>query len=204
MLMEVAVTKFGNVWFGVVCEKQRVFASAFADSSEEVLACLQKKVPQNQSVQVVSESSANAEGFLSLMKRIYGGEDVSVDAAALVLERFPLYTQRVLRAVAHIPVGYVASYGGVAEAAGGGPRAVGNIMSSNAFAPLVPCHRVVTSSLGLGGYGGGLRLKFELLRREKRGFAEERNISVEGGVMRIFPVDHVLERLETKLPWREL
>ena len=201
-MLKVAVAKFGEVWFGVVCTEQKIFASAFAETEEETLHYLQEKVPANQAFQMVSEDSAGVKSCLLLMKKACD-ENVSVDNV-LSLERFPIYTQHVLRAVARIPVGYVASYGGVAEAVGGGARAVGNVMASNAFAPLVPCHRVITSSLGLGGYGGGLRVKFALLRREKRGFAQKREVMVEGGVLQVFPVEKVLERLAAKVPWRDL
>ena len=78
------------------------------------------------------------------------------------------YTQKVLKATAQIPLGYVTSYGSIAKAVGGGPRAVGNVMASNPFAPIVPCHRVVKSDFTLGGYGGGLKVKFELLVAEKK------------------------------------
>ena len=56
----------------------------------------------------------------------------------LALTSFTTYTQKVLKATAQIPLGYVTSYGSIAKAAGGGPRAVGNIMASNPFAPIVP------------------------------------------------------------------
>jgi O6-methylguanine-DNA--protein-cysteine methyltransferase len=42
---------------------------------------------------------------------------------------------------------------------------VGNVMATNRFAPLVPCHRVV-SSTGIGGYGRDVRRKIELLKLE--------------------------------------
>ena len=196
-MLKVAVAKFGKVWFGVICTEQKIFASAFAETEEEALHYLQEKVPANQAFQKVSEDSAGVKSCLLLMKKACD-ENVSVDNV-LSLERFPIYTQRVLRAVARIPVGYVASYGGVAEAVGGGARAVGNVMASNAFAPLVPCHRVVTSSLGLGGYGGGLKVKLEFLQREKRGFTEKREIQVESGRLQVFPVEKVLEKLEARL-----
>ena len=101
-----------------------------------------------------------------------------------------------LRTVSQIPVGYVASYSGVAHAVGGGARAVGNVMANNPFAPIVPCHRVVTSGLGLGGYGGGLQVKFEFLKREKRGYAEKRHVAVDDKVLNVFPVELVLEKVE--------
>jgi len=40
-------------------------------------------------------------------------------------------------------------------------------MARNRFALVVPCHRVIASDGGLGGYGGGgLRVKAQLLRME--------------------------------------
>ena len=77
------------------------------------------------------------------------------------------FAQTVLTVVSRIPVGYVATYGDVAEAAGrpGAARAVGNIMR-NCRRPDLPCHRVVAAAGKLGGYGGNLELKRALLRAE--------------------------------------
>jgi O-6-methylguanine DNA methyltransferase len=91
-----------------------------------------------------------------------------------------------------IPIGYVTSYGSIAKAVGGGPRAVGNIMASNPFAPIVPCHRVVKADFKLGGYGFGLKAKAQLLIREKRGFSDPKEIDVNGGLLTVFPVENVL------------
>lgn len=72
-----------------------------------------------------------------------------------------------LNVVRRIPVGRVATYGDVAEAAGrpGAARAVGNIMR-DCKSRDVPCHRVVAAAGKLGGYGGNLELKRALLRAE--------------------------------------
>ncbi len=77
---------------------------------------------------------------------------------------------RTLREVGDIPPGAVKSYGAVAEAIGR-PRAarfVGATMAANRFPLLVPCHRVVRSDGGLGGFGGGIELKRSLLEQEAR------------------------------------
>ena len=110
----------------------------------------------------------------------------------LALTRLPIYTQKALKATAQIPLGYVASYGSIAKAVGGGPRAVGNVMASNPFAPIIPCHRVVKSDFTLGGYGGGLKVKLELLSREKRGFSSSKEIEVNGRQLQVFPVEYSL------------
>ena len=48
-------------------------------------------------------------------------------------------------------------------------RAVANACAKNPYAPKIPCHRVIRSDGGLGGYSGpgGIRQKIRLLRSEK-------------------------------------
>jgi len=77
------------------------------------------------------------------------------------------FRRRVLSVVRRIPVGRVVTYGDVAALAGKprASRAVGNIMR-NCREPGVPCHRVIAAGGLLGGYGGNLQLKRELLRAE--------------------------------------
>lgn len=54
----------------------------------------------------------------------------------------------------HVPKGYVTSYGVVAKALGSSARAVGQALRVNPYAPDVPCHRVITNDLTLGGFRG--------------------------------------------------
>jgi O-6-methylguanine DNA methyltransferase len=77
------------------------------------------------------------------------------------------FRARVLSAVRRIPRGRVATYGDVAALAGSprACRAVGNIMRE-CRDPATPCHRVIGAGGALGGYGGNLQLKRELLRAE--------------------------------------
>lgn len=75
---------------------------------------------------------------------------------------------RVWNALAAIPYGEVRTYGEVAAAIGrpGASRAVGQANHNNPVAPIIPCHRVVAAGGGLGGYGGGLSLKRQMLDLE--------------------------------------
>ena len=70
-----------------------------------------------------------------------------------------------------IPKGTVKSYKQVAIAikAPKSARAVANACAKNPNAPKIPCHRVIRSDGGLGGYSGrgGIRSKLRLLRSEK-------------------------------------
>ena len=78
------------------------------------------------------------------------------------------FTTKVKSVVADIPAGQVMTYKEVAVAAGNpkAARAVANIMAAN-YDPAVPCHRVIRTDGGLGGYNrGGIRAKAKLLKSE--------------------------------------
>ncbi|MGH2662197.1 MAG: methylated-DNA--[protein]-cysteine S-methyltransferase [Actinomycetota bacterium] len=78
------------------------------------------------------------------------------------------FFRRVLRATARVPYGSVTAYRDVAARAGSprAYRAAGNALGSNPIPIVVPCHRVVHSGGGLGGYTGGLERKKFLLGLE--------------------------------------
>jgi O-6-methylguanine DNA methyltransferase len=77
------------------------------------------------------------------------------------------FQRRVVAAVRRIPPGRVATYGDIAAVAGAprAARAVGTVMR-DCRDPSVPCHRVIGAAGALGGYGGNLQVKRELLRAE--------------------------------------
>jgi methylated-DNA-[protein]-cysteine S-methyltransferase len=79
------------------------------------------------------------------------------------------FAKRVLQATAEIPYGSVSSYREVATVAGSprGSRAAGNALGSNPMPIVVPCHRVLHSGGGLGGYTGGVDRKRALLAIEQ-------------------------------------
>jgi methylated-DNA-[protein]-cysteine S-methyltransferase len=81
------------------------------------------------------------------------------------------FTRKVLQATARVPYGAVTTYRDVARRAGSerAARAAGNALGSNPIPIVVPCHRVVHSSGGLGGYTGGLDRKKFLLDLEGAG-----------------------------------
>ena len=194
-MLELKVKSIDRVWFGVSYRARLVEATNFGYSESELIKSLLNMVPYNEPFQINSEPSPFADGILSLMKSVYDGKG-SARKISFDLGRLPIFTQNVLKTVSQIPLGYVASYGGVSEAAGGGARAVGNVMAANPFAPIIPCHRVVTSNLGLGGYGGGLKTKLQLLQREKQGFTKTERIPIGDRNLHVFPVELVLGKLE--------
>jgi methylated-DNA-[protein]-cysteine S-methyltransferase len=79
------------------------------------------------------------------------------------------FNARVLHELAaHVPYGTVVGYQDLARRVGepGAAQAVGRAMGSNPLPVVVPCHRVVESGGGLGGFGGGLETKRRLLELE--------------------------------------
>lgn len=89
--------------------------------------------------------------------------DVGLD-----LRLMTAFAQRVLAAAQAIPYGATGTYREVAAGAGSprGFRAAGNALGSNPLPIVLPCHRVLASSGGLGGYAGGPARKRALLAIE--------------------------------------
>ncbi|HUZ02656.1 MAG TPA: methylated-DNA--[protein]-cysteine S-methyltransferase [Thermomicrobiaceae bacterium] len=89
--------------------------------------------------------------------------DLPVDLSAV-----SAFARRVLEATARIPFGRLASYRDIARAIGkpGATRAVGNALGDNPVPIIVPCHRIVRSNGAIGGYTGGLDIKWRLLTLE--------------------------------------
>ena len=87
---------------------------------------------------------------------------------------FPLDLQgtdfelRVWRAIAEVPFGQTRSYAEIARRVGAPRafRAVGRAVGRNPIWLVIPCHRIVASDGGLGGYAGGLERKRRLLEHE--------------------------------------
>ncbi|MFJ5994512.1 methylated-DNA--[protein]-cysteine S-methyltransferase [Streptomyces sp. NPDC092370] len=79
------------------------------------------------------------------------------------------FNREVLRQLTSgVPYGTVVGYGDLAARVGqpGAAQAVGTAMGANPLPVVVPCHRVVESGGGIGGFGGGLETKRRLLALE--------------------------------------
>jgi O-6-methylguanine DNA methyltransferase len=90
-------------------------------------------------------------------------EPVPVDLSGL-----PEFQKIILNTLRLVPRGEVRTYKELASLAGRPKaiRAVGNTMACNPVPILIPCHRVVPSTGGVGNYGLGVQMKRELLARE--------------------------------------
>jgi methylated-DNA-[protein]-cysteine S-methyltransferase len=96
--------------------------------------------------------------------------DFSTDPAVDLTGRGP-FEQAVLNACRQIPAGQTLTYAALAERVGRrhAARAVGNALASNPIPLIVPCHRVIRTNGGLGGFSapGGTATKQRMLHHER-------------------------------------
>ncbi|KAL1869030.1 hypothetical protein Plec18167_008033 [Paecilomyces lecythidis] len=64
------------------------------------------------------------------------------------------FQRRVYHLLEQIPAGRVTTYGALARVLNTSPRAIGNALRNNIFAPQIPCHRCVASNGYVNGYDG--------------------------------------------------
>lgn len=78
------------------------------------------------------------------------------------------FQKKVYQATTSIPFGSTLSYKEVAEKTGipKAFRAVGTALGKNNLLILMPCHRVINTDGGMGGFGGGIDVKIKLLKHE--------------------------------------
>ncbi|MFI1220613.1 MULTISPECIES: methylated-DNA--[protein]-cysteine S-methyltransferase [unclassified Streptomyces] len=117
---------------------------------------------------VEAPGSARLAEPLRRLAAYFAGERQDVELALdwSLTAGFPREVLRELAAT--VPYGTVVGYGELAARVGRpeGAQAVGAAMGSNPLPVVVPCHRVVESDGGLGGFGGGLETKRQLLALE--------------------------------------
>ena len=81
-----------------------------------------------------------------------------------------------------MPTGQITTYAQLASLLHTSPRAIGNALRNNPFAPEVPCHRVICADGYVGGFKGEFekapsgvnqQMKLQMLREEGILFDEE-------------------------------
>ena len=109
--------------------------------------------------------------FTAWVEAVVGAIEEPRGALDLPLDiRGTAFQQRVWAALREVPAGETRSYAQIAQAIGapGAVRAVANACGANALAVVIPCHRIVRSDGGSGGYRWGAERKAALLAREEK------------------------------------
>ena len=157
-------TPFGEALVAV--SDRGVCQLSFGDSDEtpeEALETLERRFPEARLVEVPENTAPVSERIFRRLR----GERGAVDAEqGLALHlRGTNFQLRVWRALLSIPDGEASTYGRIARSLGksGAARAVGSAVGANPVAVLIPCHRVLRESGGLGGYRWGTERKRAIL-----------------------------------------
>jgi methylated-DNA-[protein]-cysteine S-methyltransferase len=157
-----------------VCDGQVIGVRFGHATEQECLASLKLPTPIEQIGDDAEEAGSDRQLALQVLDRLLGyadGEAVDLSDVPVAVGHLSTFQRRVVQACRAIPAGQQLSYGQVAVLAGspGAARAVGQVMASNRIPLVVPCHRVVASGGGLGGFSApqGLAMKRRLLALER-------------------------------------
>ncbi len=192
-MIDVCYQKRNNVWYGTTVQDNQVFATDFS-FEEPDLRHLRRKLPYNIPFQVVEEPNQFLANVLEALEEIFNGKSQQSYGFKIFLDHLSSYTRKVLNCTRLVPVGYVTTYGAIANAAGGIARSVGRVEASNPVPLLIPCHRVVRSDLSICGYGYGEQVKMEILQKEERGYEESIDLKVNGEKLALFPSERVKQK----------
>jgi O-6-methylguanine DNA methyltransferase len=109
-------------------------------------------------------------------------EDLKPWLKKIALSQKSPFQKKVLEALCQVPRGKYTTYNAISNHLSSSPRAVGNALRNNPFAPDVPCHRVLATGGGLGGFGGSWGRKGEagLNDDKKRKLLREEGVKFDG------------------------
>ncbi len=152
-------TPFGEM--GIACSSMGLCRILFPEDSP-FESVLQKNFPD----EIIIRNDLSCTHIKTQLNEYFSGDRTEFN---LDLDlRISSFYNKALRVVNSIPYGSTVSYKKIAERAGN-PKAVRAAGSANANNPIpivIPCHRVINTNGGLGGYGGNLQRKAYLLEME--------------------------------------
>ncbi len=150
-------------WIGLVSGDEGLRRATLKPAFQEVVEDLGRDLDG-----AANDPEAFAE-VVGCLKRYGDGDLEALDGIQLDLSGTPPFFRAAWDACRRIPAGETRSYAWLASEAGRpmAMRAAGQAMARNRFSLIIPCHRVIASDGGLGGYGGGgLGVKARLLQME--------------------------------------
>src|SRR5262245_3803823 len=151
-------------WVGLSETRKGIDAVVLPKPSRRVvlsdLGLSSARLPEGRTSPRLREARAQLTAYLAGTRRSF---DLPLD-----LSRGTSFRQRVWRTLRRIPYGRLRSYQWLAARVGGRQyaRAVGNAVGANPMPIVIPCHRIVSEDMSLGGYSCGLPTKRKLLALE--------------------------------------
>lgn len=133
-------------------------------SFNEGLEALEHRFPKAELVEGGAE-------FAALLAQVVAAVEAPGDFAHIPLDvKGTAFQEAVWQELRRIPAGETRTYAQLAAAVGRpkAVRAAGSANGANNVAVLIPCHRVIATGGGLGGYAYGLEIKRRLLEKESK------------------------------------
>ncbi|MBN1250243.1 MAG: bifunctional DNA-binding transcriptional regulator/O6-methylguanine-DNA methyltransferase Ada [Anaerolineae bacterium] len=149
-------------WVLVAATEQGICRIDFGNTPEALVGRLRADFPR-------ADLQTDSPGFDTVVHEVLALLEAPDRGLSLPLDiQGTAFQRRVWSVLQQIPAGATASYSEIAAKIGSpkGARAVAQACASNRLAVAVPCHRVVRSDGGLGGYRWGLERKRAILERE--------------------------------------
>jgi len=152
---------FANTPFGECCiafSDDGICALIFPETREGAYADLENRFPE-------TDFQQNDEKAARFVRRIFEkGETLTLNPIGTDFQL------SIWHALQRIPLGKTSTYAEIAEFIGRpkAVRAVGTAIGANPIAFLIPCHRVLRTDGGLGGFRWGLECKKKMLAWEKK------------------------------------
>ena len=156
---------FGDTWLGTVlvaATERGICAIQIGDGEDALLFTLKSRFTKADIAPGGASFNAWLQAALTLIEEGEAGCDLPLDIQGTAFQL------KVWTALKAIPLGETATYSEIAERIGEprAVRAVANACGANPAAIAIPCHRVVRSDGGSGGYRWGTEKKTKLLERE--------------------------------------
>ena len=132
-------------------------------SFAEGVAALEQRFPNAELVE-------GGTAFADLLAQIVAAVEAPGDFSHIPLDvKGTAFQEACWRELQRIPPGETRTYAQIAAAVGKpkAVRAAGSANGANNIAVLIPCHRVIRTGGGLGGYAYGLEIKRKLLDKER-------------------------------------
>jgi methylated-DNA-[protein]-cysteine S-methyltransferase len=142
---------------GVSPAKRKRTEDDVVEESRKRLKIADDSSPSTESTEASPPESPADSKILSKEK----AENLTPYLKKIALSQKTSFQKNVLTALCQVPRGRYTTYGAISKHLSSSPRAVGNALKNNPFAPQVPCHRVLASGGGLGGFGGSWGRKGE-------------------------------------------
>ena len=162
LVLQAGVARCSLGFVGIAMSERGLCGLAFGDSAKAAREAVQSRFPKA----VLRDAGGELENALRQVAALVEEPSAALDLPLDI--RGTVFQERVWQALRKIPAGSTRSYSEIAKSIGKptAQRAVAQACGANKIAVAIPCHRVVASDGGVGGYAFGVKRKKSLLAKE--------------------------------------